>query len=57
MSEERKPKPIEKIIRVAMNGNQEQFKSLGDQQQRGEVKWMYYAIDGDKGYHHYLLTK
>ncbi len=40
-----------------MNGNQEQFKSLGDQQQRGEVKWMYYAIDGDKGYHHYLLTK
>ncbi len=40
-----------------MESDKDQYKSICEQVQKGEIKWMYYAVDGDKGYHHYITIK
>jgi len=52
---ERKPKSEDKYIRIAGNAKAEEFRAIGERVQRGEIKWAYYAVDGDKGYHHYIV--
>jgi len=46
-----------KVIRIAMGGNAEEFKAIGEKVQKGEAKFAYYAIDGDKNYCYYHVLK
>jgi hypothetical protein len=44
-------------IRVSEKSKKSKFNEMGERVQRGEVRWSYYAIDGNIGYHHYLIIK
>ena len=44
-------------IRVSENANPAKFNDMGQRVQKGLVKWSYYAIDGNVGYHYYLKLK
>ena len=46
----------DKYIRFSVD-LKDNFKAIGDRIQKGELKWAYYAIDGDKGYHYYMVLK
>jgi hypothetical protein len=46
-----------KVIRIAMNANSEEFKAIGEKVQKGEAKFAYYGIDGDKSYCYYHVIK
>ena len=46
-----------KFVKVCDGSKPEQRKEIGDRVMRGELKWHHYAIDGDKGCHHYLILK
>lgn len=52
-----KPQIDLKFVRLAMDAPQEEFKLIGDRVQAGELKWHHYAVDGNKGYHHYLVLQ
>ena len=55
---QRKPKSKpsdDKYIRIPTTASQEEFKVIGDRVQRGELKWAYYAGEGDKGAHYYIV--
>lgn len=41
-------------IKVSENSKSNKFIEMGVKVQKGEVKWSYYAIDGNVGYHYYL---
>jgi hypothetical protein len=47
----------DKYVRVATNAKQEETRAIGEQVQRGELKWAYYTGESDKGYHYYLVIK
>ena len=55
MAEERKK--IDKYVKMATNAKSDEAKLIGDQVQRGELKWAYYASDGNIGYIYYLIIK
>jgi len=46
-----------KYIRIASDAPQDEFRLIGERVQRGELKWGYFASDGNKNYHHYLVVK
>jgi hypothetical protein len=46
-----------KFVKVCDGSEPELRKEIGDRVMRGELKWHHYAIDGDKGCHHYLILK
>jgi hypothetical protein len=46
-----------KYIRLALDAKQDERLEVSTKIKNGEVKWAFYATDGDKGYHHYLVTK
>jgi len=46
-----------KFVKVCDDSKPELRKEIGDRVMRGELKWHHYAIDGDKGCHHYLILK
>ena len=50
-----KPQLDFKLVRLAMDAPQEEFKAMGERVQSGEVKWHHYAVDGNKGYHYYIV--
>jgi len=51
-------KPSEnKYIKLAIDANQEERKVFGDKVKSGEIKFAYYVLEGDKGYHYYLVFK
>lgn len=52
---EKKPKGEDKYIRIPTTAKSDEFRAMSERVQLGEVKWAYYATDGDKGYHHYLV--
>ena len=41
-------------IKVSENSKSSKFIEMGSRVQKGEVKWSYYSIDGNVGYHYYL---
>jgi len=45
------------IIKIEKNDSMEKFREIGNRVQKGEVKWMAYAIEGDKAYHYYIVLK
>lgn len=51
----KKPKTEDKYVRLATDASQEEFRAIGERVQAGEVKWAYYAGDGNKGHHYYLV--
>jgi hypothetical protein len=46
-----------KIIKICEGSKQEEYRSIGERVQRGEIKWLYYAVDGNKGCHYYYVIK
>lgn len=46
-----------KYIRIPTDADIEKFKEMSQRIQNGSIQWAYYAIDGDKGYHYYLVLK
>ena len=44
-------------VKVSENSKSSKFVEMGEKVQKGEVKWSYYAIDGNVGYHYYLKLK
>ena len=44
-------------VRISENSNPAKFNEMGQKVQKGLVKWAYYAIDGNVGYHYYLKLK
>lgn len=50
-------KTVLKFVKLCDGSKQEEQKEIGDRVMRGELKWHHYAIDGDKGCHHYLILK
>lgn len=46
-----------RFIRISMEEKAEKFKEFGRRVNEGELKWAYYAIDGNIGYQYYLILK
>jgi hypothetical protein len=53
----RKSADDDKYVRIAMNADPEKKKEFGEKVQRGELKFAYYAIDNEMGYHYYIVIK
>lgn len=52
----------DKYVRISDDSGVEKFKEMSDAIQKGELRWAFYAIDGEKdgnliGYHYYLKLK
>ena len=50
-------KPRTDVIRIKASAPTSKFLELGEKIKRGELKWIYYATDGEIGYHHYQKLK
>lgn len=48
----KKTKEID-IIKVSSNSRLSRFVEIGDKVKNGELRWLYYAIEGNIGYHFY----
>ena len=46
-----------KYIRLALGANMEDRKAFSERIQKGELKLAFYAVDGDVGYHYYLVLR
>jgi len=46
-----------KIVKIFEGAKQEEYRAIGERVQRGEIKWLYSAIDGNKFCHHYQVIK
>ena len=44
-------------VRISENSQASKFKEMGERIQRGEIKWSFYGIDGNVGYHYYRKLK
>jgi hypothetical protein len=40
-------------VRLSGNADSSKFREMGEKLKNGKVKWAFYAIDGDIGYHYY----
>lgn len=45
----------DKYVRLASNATQDKFNEMGKKINEGLVEWSFYAIDGELGYHYYLV--
>lgn len=46
-----------KYVRVSLEAKADEKLPFIEKVKSGELKYAFYAIDGDKGYHYYLVTK
>lgn len=46
-----------KYVRIAYDAKPEEKKEFSEKVQKGELKLACYAVDGDKAYYYYLVTK
>lgn len=46
-----------KYVRIALDAKADERNAFTEKVKAGELKLAYYATDGDKGYHYYLVTK
>jgi hypothetical protein len=44
-------------VRISENAKASKFNEMGERIQKGEIKWSFYSIDGNIGYHNYLKLK
>jgi hypothetical protein len=49
----RKVKKNSNILKVSENSRLSRFIDIGEKVKNGELKWLYYAVDGKIGYHFY----
>jgi hypothetical protein len=47
----------DKYIRFSLKEYSQNFKLISDRVQKDEIRWAYYAIDGDEGYHYFIINK
>jgi hypothetical protein len=47
----------DKYVRIALDAKVEEKNEFGLKVKNGDLKYMYYAIDNDKGYFYYLILK
>lgn len=47
----------DKYVRLAEDAKQEKFNEMGRKITEGLVEWSFYGVDGDKGYHYYLVLE
>ena len=47
----------DKYIKISADAKSEEFKALGERVQKGEIKWSYYVMEGEKGFHYYIILK
>ena len=47
----------DKYVKVSLSATQDETRAIGERVQRGELKWAYYAGEGEKGYIYYLVIK
>jgi hypothetical protein len=58
--EEEKPKikrAENKYVRISLDAKQDERADIINKVKNGVIKWAFYATDGDKGYHHYIILK
>jgi hypothetical protein len=48
---------LKNIFKIAEDSPSQEFKTIGERVQKGELRWLYYAIEGNKGYHFYTIIK
>ncbi len=46
---------VDKYIRISSDAKSQEFKVIGDRVQKGELKWAYYTIENEKGFHYYII--
>jgi len=46
-----------KYIRLALDAKQDERLEISTKIKSGEIKWSFYATDGDKGYHYYQILQ
>lgn len=46
-----------KYVRLSLEAKADEKLPFLEKVKSGELKYAFYAIDGDKGYHYYLVTK
>lgn len=46
-----------KYVKIALDAPQEERRIFTERVQKGEIKLAYYAIDGEIGYHYYIVLK
>jgi hypothetical protein len=46
-----------KYVRLCMEAKSEERKEFNDKVRSGELKMAFYSVEGDKGYHYYLVMK
>lgn len=51
------PKNNLKFERISLDADIEERKKISDRVVKGELKWQFFAIDGNKSYHYYLVVK
>jgi hypothetical protein len=44
-----------KYVRISLEAKQDEKVDIINKVKNGELKWAFYATEGDKGYHHYLV--
>jgi hypothetical protein len=47
----------DKYVRFASSEYKDNFKIISERLQKNEIKFAYFAIDGDDFYHYYILIK
>lgn len=47
----------DKYVKISIDAKNEEFKILGDRTSKGEIKWSYYTIENEKGFHYYQILK
>lgn len=57
VKKKRKVKNTRVHVRLSENATKDKFMGMWERIKSGELKWDYYAIDGNVGYHHYLVLK
>ena len=58
--EEEKPKikrAENKYVRISLDAKQDERADIINKVKNGEIKWVFYATDGDNNYHYYLVLK
>jgi len=46
-----------KYVRLCMEAKSEERKEFNDKVKNGELKMAFYSVEGDNGYHYYLVMK
>lgn len=57
LEEPKEPKQQLKFIKICEGAKQEEYRTIGERVQRGEIRLSHYAIDGSKGCYYYHLIK